>query len=51
MDTDFPFQLSASRYSYTKDEAKFRLRDKIVVYGAVPRANIRPTNLGPVILQ
>jgi hypothetical protein len=26
------------------------LRDKIVVYGAVPRANIRPTDLGPVIL-
>jgi len=26
------------------------LRDKIVVYGAVPRANIRPTDLGPVII-
>ena len=39
-----------SRYTYTKDEAKLRLRDKIVVYGAVPRANIRPTDLGPVIL-
>ena len=39
-----------SRYTYTKDEAKIRLRDKIVVYGAVPRANIRPTDLGPVIL-
>ena len=39
-----------SRYTYTKDEAKLRLRDKILVYGAVPRANIRPTDLGPVIL-
>ena len=39
-----------SRYSYTKDEAKLRLRDKILVYGAVPRANIRPTDLGPVIV-
>jgi hypothetical protein len=39
-----------SRYSYNKDEAKLRLRDRILVYGAVPRANIRPTDLGPVIL-
>lgn len=39
-----------SRYTYTKDEAKLRLRDLIVVFGAVPRANIRPTDLGPVIL-
>ena len=39
-----------SRYTYTKDEAKLRLRDKILVFGAVPRANIRPTDLGPVIL-
>ena len=39
-----------SRYTYNKDEAKLRLRDKIVVFGAVPRANIRPTDLGPVIL-
>lgn len=37
-------------YTYTKDEAKLRLRDKIVVYGAVPRANIRPPDLGPVIV-
>ena len=35
-----------SRYTYTKDEAKLRLRDLIVVFGAVPRANIRP-DLGP----
>ena len=39
-----------SRYTYTKDEAKLRLRDKILVFGAVPRANIRPTDLGPVIV-
>src|ERR1019366_7187233 len=39
-----------SRYTYTKDEAKLRLRDKILVFGAVPSANIRPTDLGPVIL-
>jgi putative SOS response-associated peptidase YedK len=39
-----------SNYTYKKDEAKLRLRDKIPVFGAVPRANIRPTDLGPVIL-
>ena len=39
-----------SRYSYNKDEAKLKLRDKIQIFGAVPRANIRPTDLGPVIL-
>ena len=38
-----------SSYSYIKDEAKLRLRDKILVYGAVPRANTRPTDLGPVM--
>ena len=31
-----------SRYSYNKDEAKLRLSAKILVYGAVPRTNIRP---------
>jgi putative SOS response-associated peptidase YedK len=39
-----------SRYTYTKDEAKLRLRDLIQVFGVVPRANLRPTDLGPVIL-
>ena len=39
-----------SRYTYTKDEAKLRLREKIEVFGCVPRANIRPTDLGPVII-
>ena len=29
-----------SRYSCNKDEAKLRLRDKIPVYGAVPRASL-----------
>lgn len=36
--------------AYKKDEPKVKLRDKILVYGAVPRSNIRPTDLGPVIL-
>ena len=39
-----------AHYTYNKDEAKFRLREKIEVFGAVPRANLRPTDLGPVIL-
>lgn len=39
-----------THYTYNKDEAKVMLRDKIVIYGVVPRANIRPTDLGPVIL-
>ena len=34
-----------SRFPCPKDEAKLRLRDKIEVYGAVPRANIRPIHL------
>jgi hypothetical protein len=38
------------RYANTKDEAKVRLRDNIVVHGVVPRANIRPTELSPVIV-
>jgi hypothetical protein len=37
-----------SRYTHAKDEAKIRLREKIEVIGAIPRANIRPTDLGPV---
>lgn len=39
-----------SRYTYTKDEAKIRRREKIEVFGCVPRANIRPTDLGPIIV-
>ena len=34
-----------SRYTYTKDEAKLRLRDLIVVFGAVPRAHIRTSGV------
>jgi putative SOS response-associated peptidase YedK len=39
-----------SCYTYNRDEARLKLRDKILVYGAVPRAHIRPTDLGPVIV-
>ena len=39
-----------STYIYTKAEAKLKLREKIEVFGAVPRANIRLTDLGPVII-
>jgi hypothetical protein len=44
------FRLHVFRYSHNKDEAKLKLRDRILLYGALPRANIRPTDLGPVIL-
>ena len=39
-----------SRYSYNKDEAKLKLRDLILVFGRVPRGDIRPTDLAPVIV-
>jgi putative SOS response-associated peptidase YedK len=39
-----------SRYTYNKDEAKLKLRNKIEVFGCVPRGDIRPTDLGPVII-
>jgi len=39
-----------SRYTYKKDEAKLKLREKLIVLGRVPRSDIRPTDLGPVIL-
>ena len=39
-----------SRYTYNKDEAKFKLRDQILVFGFVPRGDIRPTDPGPVII-
>jgi hypothetical protein len=38
-----------AHYTYNRNEAKFRLREKIVAFGAVPRASIRLTDLGPVI--
>ena len=39
-----------SRYTYNKDEAKLKLCDQILVFGFVPRSDIRPTDLGPVII-
>ena len=39
-----------SRYTVKKNEAKIRLREKIEVFGCVPRGDIRPTDLAPVIL-
>ena len=39
-----------ARYTYTKDEAKLRLLELLVVFGRVPKDDIRPTDLGPVIL-
>jgi putative SOS response-associated peptidase YedK len=39
-----------AHYTYNKDEAKLALREKIYVYGRVPRAHIKPTDLGPVII-
>ena len=39
-----------ARYTYNKDTAKLTLWEKLVVYGIVPRGDIRPTDLGPVIL-
>ena len=38
------------RYTYNKDEAKMKLRDQILVFGFVPRGDIRPTDLGPGII-
>jgi putative SOS response-associated peptidase YedK len=39
-----------SHYTYNKYEAKLKLRDQILVLGFVPRGDIRPTDLGPVII-
>jgi len=39
-----------AHYTYNRNDAKFRLREKIQVFGAVPRASIRPTDPGPVIV-
>jgi len=39
-----------AHYTYNKDQARLRLRQKLEVFGAVPRAGIRPTDLGPVIV-
>ena len=37
-------------YTYHRDVTKLALREKLVVHGEVPRSDIRPTDLGPVIL-
>jgi len=39
-----------SRYTYNKDEAKFKLREQLLVLGRVPKSDIRPTDVGPVII-
>lgn len=39
-----------ARYTYNKDTAKLSFLEKLIVYGIVPRGDIRPTDLGPVIL-
>lgn len=39
-----------SRYTYNKDEAKLRLREQLEIFGAVPHGDIRPTDIGPVII-
>ncbi len=37
-------------YTYKKDAVREKLREAITVYGATPRAKIRPTDLGPVVV-
>ncbi|MEI6078703.1 MAG: SOS response-associated peptidase family protein, partial [Verrucomicrobiota bacterium] len=39
-----------SRFTVKKDEAKIRRRELMAVFGFVPREDIRPTDLAPVIL-
>jgi putative SOS response-associated peptidase YedK len=39
-----------ARYTYNKNEAKLRLREQMELYGLVPKVDIRPTDLGPVVL-
>ena len=39
-----------SRYTVKKDEAKIRRRELLEAFGFVPRDDIRPTDLAPVIL-
>ena len=39
-----------SHYTCNKDDAKLKLRDQILVFGFVPPRDIRPTDLGPVII-
>ena len=39
-----------ARYTYNKDEAMLRLRRKLEASGLLPKADIRPTDLGPVVI-
>jgi putative SOS response-associated peptidase YedK len=39
-----------SRYTIRRDEVRIRLRDKILIYGAVSPSEIRPTDLAPIIV-
>ena len=39
-----------SHYTCKQEKAKLKLRDQILVFGFVPRGDIRPTDLGPVII-
>jgi putative SOS response-associated peptidase YedK len=39
-----------AHFTIKRDEEKIRLRDKILIYGAVPRADIKPTDLAPIII-
>ena len=38
------------RYSAKKNEARIKAREKQFVFGLVPRENILPTDLGPILL-
>ena len=38
------------RYTAKKTEARIQAREKQFVFGMVPRENIRPTDLGPILL-
>jgi putative SOS response-associated peptidase YedK len=39
-----------SRYTYVRKEARLRLRERIEVFDCVPRADIRITDLGPIVV-
>lgn len=39
-----------TNYNAKKNEARIKARDKELVFGLVPRENIRPTDYGPVVL-
>ena len=39
-----------SKYTVKKNEARIKMREKQLVFGMLPRGDIRPTDLGPVII-